>query len=178
MKVYLFYKLYNGLEPTLYAYTNDKIKAQIFKGTRKNFYAKEKNVSKKEWKSLQSEYGNLALTSHEFVTKADIGIQRVLQVCTERELKTILLDGEKLLIKELNRYSLPIDLFTKNIQDLIERVLNYSKVSNYFEKLMVYPGDSIAEEYPLKKYKLDELGLFLMLYGNMFDEKKDKDRNL
>ena len=174
MKVYLFYRLYRGLEPTLYAYTNDKIKAGIFKQTRKNFYAKEKDVSKKEWKQFQSESRDMALTAHEFVTKADIGIQKVLQVCTERELKTILLDKEKLLINELNRYQFPVEIFAPEIRELIEKVLRYTEVSNYFEKLMVYPGDMIEEEHPFQKYKLDELGIFLMLYGNTMRDKKEE----
>lgn len=173
MKVYLFYKLYKGgLEPTLYAFTNDKLKASIFKQTRRNMYAKEKDVSKKEWRALESDHPNLQLTAHEFVTKADIGIQRVLQVCTNRELKTILLDKENLLIKELSRYELPIDLFTEDIRKMLEKYFNYSNIYNYFEKLMVYPEDMIEEPHPLKNFKLDELGIFLMLYGDLFVEKE------
>ena len=57
MKVYLFYQLFNKLDPILYAYTDKKERAALFKKIRCGFYYKEKDrLLEEEYNSYRNSY--------------------------------------------------------------------------------------------------------------------------
>lgn len=164
MKVYMFYQSFSmQLDPILYGFTSDKLRASIFKLYRPNLVQVIKDVSKSEYNEMRDKLKRKEIIPHEFQTSIDhFGTRMVSQIATEEEILHILLNKEELVLNELSKHTAPIEIFKKGIQKDL-KVINMDVVEKYAEEVVVIPGDE--KHVPELPFKIDELGLFIQLYG-------------
>lgn len=172
MKVYLFYQTIPNLEPVLYGFTSDKLRAAIFKLYRPKLKEVIKDVSKKDYTEMKDKLRGKEIIPHDFQTRNDhFGIGKVSQIATEHEVMNIILHKEELVLKELSKYTLPLEIFSSDMRKNLRRIY-MDIVNKYWEEIILYPGDN--KNIPYWKFKVDELGLFVQLYGYMMSNDKKK----
>lgn len=173
MKVYMFYQVIPELEPVLYGFTSDKLRASIFRLYRPKLKQVIKDVQKKEYNEMRDKLRGKEIIPHEFETRSNhFGKMKVSQIATEDEIVNIILHKEELVLKELSKYSLPIEIFSGDTKKQLKR-LYMDTINRYGEEVIVYPAD--FKTIPEVSFKVDELGLFVQLYGFMMEnEKRDK----
>lgn len=176
MKVYLFYQSFsNSLEPVLYGFTSDKLRAAIFKLYRPKLIQVIKDVSKSEYADMRNTLQRKEIIPHEFETSVEhFGSRKVSQIATEEEVMNIILHKEELVLKELSKHSVPLEIFTKSIQKTLS-TLYMDTINSYDEEVVVYPWDK--KNMPKVNFRVDELGLFVQLYGFTMREKSYKKKN-
>lgn len=164
----MFYKHGNGLEPELYAFTDDKLRAEAFQSFRKNLIMIKKDCEKKDFQKMKDRIRQYEIIPHEFKTSADrMGSTKVYQLATEREIHNILLNSDSILLRELNKYTFPIDIFNKDMRESLEKI-GFLQAYLYREEYIVYNGDiSYNDTF---EYAIDELGLFLWINKNTFEK--------
>ena len=173
MKVYLFYQVVPNLEPVLYGFTSDKLRADIFKLYRPKLKQIIKDVPKKDYNEMRDKLRGKEIIPHEFETRNNhFGSTKVSQIATEHEVMNIILHKEELVLQELSKHTLPIEIFASDTKKALKR-LQMESVNKYLEEIIIYPGD--RKSIPELKFKVDELGLFVQLYGYMMNhEEKEK----
>ena len=164
MKVYFFYRLYQGvLSPTLYAYTDNKDYADIFNATRKGFYLKEQKVTRKEMSDINHRLEHFSILPHSFTTKREggLGIEKVEVMTVLKEIEEIELRGDEIILRELSKHSFPIEIFEEEIQKIL-KTLNFDlTLFEMVENVNVKEFDEVKRI----RSSVDELSLFLTLYG-------------
>lgn len=169
MKVYLFYKSIPDLEPVLYGFSSDKLRAAIFKLYRPKLAQVVKDISKKEYNEMRDSLKGKEIIPHEFETASDhFGKMKVAQIATEDEVINIILHKDELVLRELSKHTLPLELFRPEVRKYLKE-LDMHIVNRYGEQVQIYPGD--YEELPKLSFRVDELGLFVQLYGDMMNDK-------
>lgn len=173
MKVYLFYQEFSHkLDPVLYGFTSDKLRATIFKLYRPNLIQVIKEVSKSKYIEMKDTVRGKEIIPHEFETSSGhFGKRKVSQIATEEEIMNIILHKDELVLKELSKYSVPVEIFTSDIQRSLVH-LHMDTTNAYGEEIIVYPGD--IRHIPDIDFNVDELGLFVQLYGFTMQEKTRK----
>ena len=172
MKIYFFYKLTSGLEPILYAFTTDKEKADLFSKIRSGYYQKVKKCTQNEYIELYDTHKDYGIELHDFKTSNGFRKYSVILPATGYEIKEIILHKDDLVMAELQKYALPINLFAKDIQEAFN-VIGYKQISNFIENT----GRSFdfIENEPLENFEVDELGLFLCLHRDILQTKRIRD---
>lgn len=174
MKVYLFYQTIPNLEPVLYGFTSDKLRAAIFKLYRPKLKQIIKDVPKKDYNEMRDKLRGKEIIPHEFETRNNhFGKTKVSQIATEHEVMNIILHKEELVLQELSKHTLPLEIFTTDMRKTLKK-LYMDSVNRCWEEVVIYPGD--RKTLPKVRFKVDELGLFVQLYGYMMnhDEKQKK----
>jgi hypothetical protein len=163
MKVYLFYRLFNGLDPQFYAFTHHKKRANLFKEYRTNFYFKEESLEEDEYKKLRDSSGGLEITLQNFKSHDGFRVSQIVLPITINEFEQFVLHKEEIAMRELRKCTFPIDIFKGKLREALE-VLGYGEVSKYYEELAVInPYDYSSYPKPLN-IKVDELSLFLLIH--------------
>lgn len=174
MKVYLFYQVIPNLESVLYGFTSDKLRAAIFRLYRPKLKQIIKDVPKKDYNEMRDKLRGKEIIPHEFETRNDhFGSKKVSQIATEHEVMNIILHKEELALKELSKYTLPIEIFSSDMRKDLRRVY-MDTVNRYCEEVVVYPGD--IKNIPELNFKIDELGLFVQLYGHLMTHETKKEK--
>lgn len=174
MKVYLFYQTIPNLEPVLYGFTSDKLRAAIFRLYRPKLKQVIKDVSKKDYNNMRDKLRGKEIIPHEFETRNDhFGSTKVSQIATEHEVMNIILHKEELVLKELSKHTISTEIFVSDVKKSL-KTLKMDYVNKYWEEVLIYPGDRKTVLNP--EFKIDELGLFVQLYGHLMghDEKEKK----
>lgn len=170
MKVYLFYQVMDGLEPVLYGYTHDKLRASIFRLYRPRLHQVVKEVKKSEYADMMDKMPGRQIIPYEFRTSDNhFGNQKVSQIATETEITSILLYKDELVMNELSKHSFPLELFSQDVQKSL-RFLHMDTVNKWQEEVIVIPGDTKTMEH--MNFEVDELGLFVQLYGHTMEDRK------
>lgn len=160
------------MEPILYGFTSDKMRASIFKLYRPNLVQIIKDVSKSDYNDMRDKLKQKEIIPHEFKTSLDhFDNKNITQIATEEEIMNIILHKEELVLKELSKHTIPLDIFSKGIKDSLSK-LHMDTVNKYNEEVVVYPGD--IKNIPDVDFKIDELGLFIQLYGFTMEDKSHK----
>lgn len=168
MKLYLFYRKVPGLEPYLYGYTTDKLHAEMFHLYRPQLCEIVKDVKKEEYVDMVDKIPGKRIIPHEFKTSRNrFGKDKVLQIATEDEVMNIILHKEELVLRELSKYAFPTDLFTGEMKEALEN-LHMDTVYKWNEEVAIYPWDTKMK--PDFGFEIDELGLFVQLYGHTIGE--------
>ena len=180
-KAYLIYKHGDGLTPRLYAFTEDKNMAKRFMNQRKEsmFICKKKELTKNELNELKLKHGSsLLLRERGFKTEID-GIKSVTMIIvTEEEDMKVHLYGDDILAKELSKKIDPVSItFNGKLLKALDECMYFYFMKSIFHENYVYQ-ESIMDflagidqdepiEYILYKYHIDELALFIKLFGYM-----------
>ena len=98
MKIYFFYRLIDGLEPTMCAFTKNKEKAKLFKEIRKGYYYKEVEGSEKEYDNMLVNHEELLIELHAFRTSYGFKKFSVVLPVTFHEIKEIILHKDDLVL--------------------------------------------------------------------------------
>lgn len=162
MKIYLYYLVPAGLEPVFYAFTADKERDKLFREFRKGLLRVEKNVTKEEYLKIKTETPKKEIIPHILQGKEG-GVN---QLCTENEIMTIMFKGTDLIVNELSKYLLPIDIFEEDIQHALS-VLGYEMVRIYSEETLSFADINISEF----GFDIDEVSVFTILYGNTLENR-------
>lgn len=172
MKVYFFYKINHGLEPVLSAFTSDKEKADLFDKIRSGYYRKEKKCSEKEYMELYDTHRDYAIELHDFKTSNGFNKFSAILPATGYEIKQIILHKDDLVLAELQKYLLPINLFTKDVQDAFSEI-GYKQIFNFIEN--TGRDFDFVENDHMKNFEIDELGLFLCLHRDILQNRRIQD---
>lgn len=186
--VYLFYMLFEkSLNPRLYAFTDDKEKAEIFRKTRKKelFVEKQKEVNKKKWVELNSYYSYAALSFHECITKGldNFTKSKIKLLLTANEINSILLKSEDLIPARFKDCIINTSCFTDDINISLYK-LGYFYIYKWLEVNLynVSPMDAyfagIDNEmtgFSGHDFEYDEYTLFMNLFGNTMRKKIEED---
>lgn len=160
----MFYRKIEGLEPVLYGYTDDKLRASIFQLYRPNLIEIKKDISRTEYNDVKDTLRNKEIIPHEFSTgKNHFNTTKVMQVATVEEVLNIVLHKEDIVLRELSKYVLPIEIFSDKVQKAL-RSIGYDEVLRYQEEVVVFPPDE--RKSTNFSFEIDELGLFVQLYGS------------
>lgn len=188
MKLYKFYKVdrdYVGTPPILYAYTDDKTLADIFISDRKTsmFEMVTSKLNKSEYLKVKSTYGNYQLGLRGYHTKPTpdspfMVVVRVVSTSLEEEKSCLYSDD---IIKELGKHLFSPKMFTSKYLIALQTV-KFIDFYTFYKCGFVDDYDyffSGASNYDSAtgldlKIDFDELGIFLMKYGNTFKEVKNK----
>jgi hypothetical protein len=136
MKIYLMYIKYKGLEPSLYAYTNNNEYYKRFKKERNKdiFVIKEKDVNKDEFYDFAKKHKNLNLKECLFETYTDTGEEYkrsiVSLICTYNEESSVVLNYEYI-NSEIAKSTSEIGLsFNKEIIDALNTIYYFDFLKN------------------------------------------------
>lgn len=171
MKIYFFYRMINGLEPAMSAFTANKEKARLFKEIRKGYYYKEVEGSEKEYDELLVNHEELLIELHSFHTSYGLNKCSVILPATFHEIKEIIFHKDDLVLAELQKHVLPPDLFNDSIKESLYEI-GYAQAHQFIEETG-YMG-TIFKNEPLRNFEVDELGLFLCLHKDTLNEKEIK----
>ena len=194
MKIYLFYYIpfedYVNTPATLYAYTDSKDIYEEFKIQRnmKKFKCVKEDISKKDFKEFESKHGKMKLSYNTFKTKSKIygRMQNVDVLCTWIEEESIFKMSDSLW-KEYSKHLFDCRLFKKKYIQVLEKLLfikfyTFYRV-NAMNELMDYyyepyynsygPTEDFVMEDFKRSFQYDELKIFLKLYSDKFDFKKE-----
>lgn len=173
MKVYFFYRMINGLEPTLSAFSKDKEKAGLFKMIRSGYYIKEKRCTMEEYKEFYDTHRDFAIELHPFKTSTGFRKYSVMLPVTGYEIKEIILHKDDLVLRELQRFVLPMEIFSPSVQKALHEV-GWDTAMKFCEVPRDDFGFPDMENEHLKDFEVDELGLFLCLHKDIFNSTKIK----
>lgn len=164
MKVWVFYRRMDGLNPLLYGYTIDKHRADQINEIR-NLVEIEKNVTREEYREWHDKHQRYEFIP--FRLKSKCGSTIVL--CTGYEIDKILFHGEEIIYDELAKFIVPPEIFSPEIQKHLKRV-GFFDVWDYvlMKETIGYHYFEGVEEESLGHIKVDQLGLFLYLYKDTF----------
>lgn len=168
MKLYFFYHLIDGLEPTLTAFTKNKEKAKLYRKIRKGFYYKEVDGTEEDYNNLIVNHYDLSIELQNFRTSSGFKKFSVILPATVYEIKEIIFHKDDLVLSELQKYIIPIDLFTKPIQKQLH-ILGYREAEIFMEN--PNPDCNYFQNEHLKDFEVDELGLFVCLHKDTINEK-------
>jgi len=182
MKIYLIYKIYEALTPILYAFTEDKNILNDFKSERNMniFKVKEKTIDKENFERMRISHHDYLLGRKSYITKALSSYSlttSVKIVSTDAEEFSVFVQSDRI-GKILGKYTDPI--FGEIVNDKIMKELNnlyyYSVIRYGDEECIVAAGATPLNDY---LYNIDQLSVFMMLYGDTmvvdkFDDKYDE----
>ena len=172
MKVYFFYRMIKGLEPALSAFTKDEEKAKLFNLIRSGYYLKEKKCTEDEYNEFYDTHRDFAIDLHAFRTSTGFRKYSVILPVTGYEIKEIILHKDDLVLRELQRFVvLPIELFTESLRKALHE-LGWDTANKFSEVTRNDYGRVDMENEHLKDFEVDELGLFLCLHKDSFDDSK------
>ena len=171
MKVWTFYRLRTGLEPQLYAYTDQKKYADEFNTFRKNFYLKVHDMRKSEFKQICSDHPDQKIDFHKFSTRNKKFMTPKLTepiICTSGEIKQIILYKNDLALRMLARVVCQLDytIFSKNIQSNL-RILGYNSIEDYI-RYVNFDFNNFTDSFDTiaSGFEVDELGLYILIHEN------------
>lgn len=167
MKVHFFYRLIDGLEPALSAFTGNKEKAKLFNKVRKGFYYKEVESTEDEYNKMVINHNDLMIELQTFRTSSGFHKFSVILPVTVHEIKEIIFHKDDLVLSELQKYVLPSDLFTKSVQDALH-VIGFKEAHRFIPQTGSI--DDYIENDHLQNFEVDELGLFLCLHKDTINE--------
>lgn len=168
MKIYRIYVVYDedgdGLEePLIYGFTNDEKLINLFKKQRdmNKFHIRVNNIDKKENLTMLDTYKGYNLTYAGFKHTSDI----TYVVCTRREEESIVLNGEQMLLDEIEKWLLNPEIFTNKA---LRKISDISYL--VFYKYIVEPVSCMysgvnTDKLDMAIYDVDELNLFIKKYG-------------
>lgn len=166
----MFYQVTEGLEPVLYGFTSDKLRAAIFKLYRPNLREIQKDISKDDYNEMLDKLQKKEIIPHQFKTSSDhFDTMKVSQVATHGEVMSIILHKEELLLQELSKHAVPLAIFTKGNKKVLKKVY-MDTVLSYAEEIERLPFDP-KNAIPKSTFDVDELGLFVQLYGHTMNKK-------
>ena len=168
MKIYFFYRLFDGLEPTMCAFTKNKEKAKLFKEIRKGYYYKEVEGSEKDYDEMLVNHEELLIELHAFRTSYGFKKFSVILPVTFHEIKEIILHKDDLVLAELQKHVLPPELFINSVKEALYEI-GYIQAHQFIEETGYMDED--FKNKPLKNFEVDELGLFLCLHKDTLNEK-------
>ena len=155
----------------LYAFTDVKAYAKLFRHTRKKslFHEKQFQMSKEEYVKFCDKYDSHLLANHTYITKEIV--DGTIVTAYPRVLSTRIECDEILFYPEMyiSNY-LDIDTLTdKEFDMLFHSDVLLSSYKDAIESLFLY--DILCKLYQIEEtendlYIIDELGLYIRLYGN------------
>lgn len=176
MKVFFFYLLREGLEPTFYAYTSSKEIRDYFLEERnpQMFYVKEVNMNKKELSDFERSKKEYELARRGFVTKTssslDSPITNVYVISTGYEELNAYEKADKF-IYEIGKHEIPmVEVLNKEVLKALDDIYYFQiqKWLNMDESFL-----SGVEPFDFTSFNLraDIFAIFLRLYGYTFKKK-------
>ena len=168
MKLYFFYHLIDGLEPTLTAFTKNKEKAKLYRKIRKGFYYKEVDGTEEDYNNLIVNHYDLSIELQNFRTSSGFKKFSVILPATVYEIKEIILHKDDLVLVELQKHVLPPELFINSVKEALYEI-GYIQAHQFIEETGYMDED--FKNKPLKNFEVDELGLFLCLHKDTLNEK-------
>ena len=121
MRIYLFHRTIEGLNPTLYAYTNKSDLAQEFELKRDRIIPSEYRITRKAYAVWVDRFPQLELMYHYFDSVDLRGEYHPVKViATQKEILELELYGKELIRKELNRINIPARIFKEEYRDAID----------------------------------------------------------
>jgi hypothetical protein len=176
MNVWFIYKHTANIHPFLYAITDDKELCQTFLETRRSdlFEAVKKDLKKEDYKYFLRDHLSLKLGIKKFRTKSKKD-----SLSNESIVEIVTTDAEEMdIFMRADETVLEIGKYTQKYPQLFnKKLLGALLTLHYFEiyKFCVDCDDpylSGVDIFDWTTYKIDELGIFLYLYGNTLDKKK------
>lgn len=177
MTVYFIYKHSDGLEPYLYAITDKKdLRDSFFQERKKSmFISKKKEITKDKYTIICSRYSQYILGRKGYKTKSFSSLndtEIVYLVSTNKE--------ESSIIEKEDKVFLHIGQFTdEDAKYFNDEILKALDTLMYFDmykytNLMYNIDDYFTSGICIMpdKYKLDEFGVFLYLFGNTLDKER------
>ena len=180
--IYFIYKNDKVFEPFLYAITDNKKYAKSFLKERKKsmFVCKEKYVSDKEYKDIFSKHSGYLLNRRGFLTKSYNnslkGTEIAYLTTTNKEEMDVYLKADSVM-QMLCKYTDNISYAFNNELLNALNTLHYFEILKFKEEKTSYIDDflSCIHDIDMRScfgdFKMDELSVFLYLYGNTIDEK-------
>lgn len=142
------------------------LRAQTFKTMRANLKMIKRECDKKEFMDMKDRLKQYEIIPYEFKTNTDrMGSNSVFQVATEREVKDIILHGNDILLRELNKHTLAANIFTEELSKSLN-FLGWNTAQRFWEEYLIIPEDELNEHK--FNFEVDELGLFLWLNRSTF----------
>lgn len=167
MKVWLFYQKAGDLEPILYGYTANKLRSKEIEEVR-NLPKIERVITREEYREWHDKH-----QKYEFIPfrLESSKMQSTIVLCTGFEIEHILFHGDEMVYEELSKYVLPPEIFSKEYQKILRKI-GYFDIWRYREMKacgMHFAEEMLQEEEPpVTHIKVDQLGLFLHIYGHTF----------
>lgn len=173
MNVYFIYK------DSLYAITNNKKVLDSFLSERnpKLFKIVKHKMTRETYLYLIKDYHKYQLDFRQLETKSNIDIGRrkikVAIVATEYEEMDVFLKADKV-FTEIGEKLLEIcEYFNEDVLKALE-TLHYFELykfsNNFTEQQHFYDGYYGMPVFDIKNYTIDQLGLFIYLYGNTMQQ--------
>jgi len=159
-----------GLVYALYAYTNSKKDANLFKRTRKKdiFYTKEVKMSKNKYEKFLDQHPDQALSCHYFtgtsVSDKKIKPYQYPLLSTVIEYETVSYHGYDYILEELSVLS---DEYLENSKKIFKPYIHHilkETIIKQFEVIYTMPIDDDYENY----FTINELEVYMYLFGNTY----------
>lgn len=184
MKVYMFYNTYYGsLNPTLYAYTDNKVIADEFKKERLGLSPLVKECTKTEYRNMRDKLDNLRIIQNSFHSRNAVRPgHTVLMPTTNHEAMEFALHKTDMLTQYLG---VAISGISPTIlDDGLLKVLDAMGFSGYYDAIngvhidpFLLASSTVCNydyvEPWCDDYYIDELALFLENYKYTFIRRKD-----
>lgn len=163
----------DGIEYSLYAYTDNKEYAKLFEKSRKKelFFKKTFHMSKKEFVCFENNYGEHKLFDYSYRTNFCVdGIYKLNYIrilSTGIEYDTIALGGNQFFDELLGKISESVRILKRGV---IKEVYS-NAIEEYFDFETYLPFlDGPTEDLPFLPFNLNQLEIYREIFGNTFKE--------
>lgn len=170
MKVFLFYLLREGFEPSFYAYTtkNEMKKHFLEERNPKMFYVKEVELSKKDFTNFERDKKEYELGDKGFVTKSSNNIcsntTHIMVTATGYEEIDSYSCADKL-IYELGKHEIPfVEILNEEVLKALDDIY-YFQIQKWINVDQSFLSGVEPFDFSSMNFQADVFAVFLYLYG-------------